>query len=114
MTILLLARAGDVRRLIRDMLTRSEHLVFEATDERGVRAATTHGPIDLVIAEVSPVVDGRAVVGALREDAPDLRAVYVTAWHDHPKLPPLGEEVVVKAPFTREELLRAIRSALSQ
>jgi DNA-binding response OmpR family regulator len=111
-SVLLVVRDGDIRRLIRDMLARSEYTVLEAAGEQDALAATADGEIRLLIAEVSPVVDGPALVGSVRERTGDMPALYVTAWHDHPQLPPLGDDRVLKAPFTRDELLGAIGSAV--
>ena len=107
-TILVLVSDADVRELIRHILVRSEHRVLIAADEAHASRLARSGEIDVLLVEVAPAVDGRSIAERIRAAAPGLPVLFVTGWFDHPHFAGLEDEPIVKAPFSRKELARAI------
>jgi DNA-binding response OmpR family regulator len=111
-TILVVALDRDVRDLIRNLLERSDREVLIAADESEALDLAGSAEIDLLLTEVAPYLDGRSLAKRLRARVPGLRVLFVTGWFDHPDFAELQEEAVVKEPFSREQLIRAIDAVL--
>jgi DNA-binding response OmpR family regulator len=112
-TTLAVVLDDDLRDLIRSMLERSDHQVISAADEAEAVNHASSTQIDVVLIEVAPSMDGRSVAAALRVQTPGLPVVYISCWFDHPDFVGLKGESILKAPFSREELARAIDAAVA-
>jgi two-component system cell cycle sensor histidine kinase/response regulator CckA len=111
-TILVVVLDEDVRDLIRNLLERSERDVLIAAGEDEAFDLARSAEIDLLLTEVAPSLDGRSLAERLRASVPGLRVLYVTGWFDHPDFAELQEEALVKEPFSRDQLIRAIDAVL--
>jgi two-component system, cell cycle sensor histidine kinase and response regulator CckA len=107
-----------VRQAEERILVEAGYEVYPAPN--GVAAlclvAALDTPIDLVITDLMmPEMGGRAVVGRLREDWPNLRALLVSGYEaadeaDSATLPPATG--FLQKPFTADALLQAVRALL--
>ncbi len=75
--------------------------------------------IDLVITDlVMPEMSGRALATMLQRQAPHIRRIAITGYaldkHDKEALREVGFDSLVRKPFERSQLARAIRQALSE
>jgi two-component system cell cycle sensor histidine kinase/response regulator CckA len=111
-TILIVVLDEDVRDLIRNLLERSQRDVVIAADEDEAVELARSAQIDLLLTEVAPSLDGRSLAERLRASVPELPVLYVTGWFDHPDFAELQEETLVKEPFSRDQLIRAIDAVL--
>jgi CheY-like chemotaxis protein len=114
-TVLVMDESVDIRELMRlalaDMGVRV--VVAESGAEALAVAAGIH--VDLLIADVVlPDSDGLALAATLRDMRPELRAIFVSAWFDHPMFPDLTGEVVLSKPFRLEEFRAAVENALPE
>jgi len=106
--ILVVVRDEDVRGLIGLMLSAFDVLV--AADEDEALAIASSVEVDLLLTELglptdeeARSVDGRSLAGRLGSPA-----LYITSWFDHPDFIRLDGERIVKEPFSRDDLMRAI------
>jgi CheY-like chemotaxis protein len=102
-----------MRKLLRDILTRSELECIEAADgESGLRLAATHPVSTAVVSLQLSGMDGLELAWRLHSERPALCIVglsdYAELW-DADGLRGLGIRRVLSAPFGPGELLRAIR-----
>jgi DNA-binding response OmpR family regulator len=111
-TILAVVLDDDLRDLIRRMLERSDHHVILAADEAEALDRASSAPIDVLLIEVAPSMDGRSVAAALRVHTPGLPVVYISGWFDHPDFAGMKGGSILKEPFSRQELTRAIDAVL--
>jgi CheY-like chemotaxis protein len=112
-TVLVMDESGDIRELIRLALadTGVRIVVTESCAEALAVAGGIH--VDLLIADVVlPDSDGLALAAMLRDMRPELRAIFVSVWFDHPMFPDLTGEVVLSKPFGLEEFRSAVEDAL--
>jgi len=114
-TVLVMDESGDIRELIRLALadTGVRIVVAESCAEALAVAAGVH--VDLLIADVVlPDSEGLALAAMLRDTRPELRAIFVSVWYDHPMFPDLTGEVVLSKPFRLEEFRSAVENALPE
>ena len=113
MTILAVVLDDDLRDLIRSMLERSDHQVIFAADEAEAVDRASSAQIDVLLIEVAR----RWTVARLRRRSAcrrrDCRSSTSACWFDHPDFVGLRGESVLKAPFSRDELARAIDAAVA-
>ncbi len=112
LTILVVVLDEDVRALIREMLKRSDWDVLVAAHAAEAMDVASSAEIDLLLTEVAPSVDGRFIADLLRVRTPGLPVLYITGWFDHPDFAQLKGETVMREPFSRDELTRAIDAVL--
>jgi CheY-like chemotaxis protein len=107
-TILVVLDDPDERELIRRMLGQlGWRIVFALTEDDALTVAADGG-IDVLLTEVGPQLDGRRLSRTL-----GVRTLLISALVRHPELDALDGTVVVKKPFTRKSLVRAIGAALA-
>ena len=112
MTILVVVLDEDVRGLISEILSQSSRNVVSAGDKAYALDVAHSTEIDLLLVELAPWADGRSLAERLRARMPALPVLYVTGWFDHPSFMPQDGEMVLKEPFSRDQLLRAIDDVL--
>lgn len=112
MTILAVMHDDDLRDLIGRMIERSDHEGVLVADEAEALDRAIATQVDVLLIEVSPSMDGRAVVETLRGRTAGLRVVYVSGWFDHPDFIGLEGGSILKEPFSRVELMDAIEAVV--
>jgi CheY-like chemotaxis protein len=116
--ILLVEDEGAVRAAARRILSTNGYRVFETaspTDAIGL-AADTSRKIDLILTDVvMPEMSGMDLVVRLHAARPDVPVLYMSGYPQdviaHQGLI-TGAVRLLEKPFTRKELLRAVREAL--
>lgn len=108
MTILVVVLDDDLRALIRHMLGSPGWEVLVAANAKEALDAACAAELDLLVAEVAPSIQGQSIAERLRARAPHLAVLYITG---HPNFRELAGEVVLKTPFSRDQLTRAIAAA---
>ncbi|HEX6751481.1 MAG TPA: PAS domain S-box protein [Longimicrobium sp.] len=119
-TVLLAEDEVTVRRLAVRVLRRGGYTVLAAADgEEAMRLAAGHpGRIDLLVTDVvMPRLGGRGLAQRLREARPGVPVLYISGYNEeavehHGVLDP-GTAFLGK-PFTAEQLLTAVASALGE
>jgi CheY-like chemotaxis protein len=115
--ILLVDDNGHVREITAMLLRDRGYNVIEASNGNAALAALDANPaIDLLIVDFTmPGMSGVDLLEQARIKRPEIRAVFITGYVDHTRL---GEkfagEVVVRKPFTMDQLAPAVRAALGQ
>jgi CheY-like chemotaxis protein len=116
--ILLIEDDGPVRRLAELFLTQAGYSVT-AFDEAATAmrlSASQIAEFDLLLTDmVMPGMSGPDIAGQLRQLRPQLKVVYVSGYTDHPWFyqgPLPHRTTFLQKPFTRDELLVKIESAL--
>lgn len=118
-TILLAEDQPEVAVLVQRSLTRRGYQVLASSNgEEALRLAKRHsGPIDLLLADVvMPGMSGPELAARLREMRPGLRVLFMSGYPDTDLLNhgfPQSKTDLVPKPFTPEELVRRVHSALS-
>jgi CheY-like chemotaxis protein len=111
--ILLVEDEEGVRRITARILTESGYTVLSAAHPREALAILGEGPVDLVLTDVvMPGMSGGMLVARMREDAPRLRAVFMSGYTDRPDALPRDADFIAK-PFTRQALLERVAQALA-
>ena len=117
-TVLLVEDGDDLRAVADRILTAAGYTVLTAADGPGaLTAAAAHeGPIDLLLTDlVMPVMTGDEVAARVRRLRPDI-AVLLMSGYAEPVLGPdgavLAVDPVLNKPFTRAQLLHAVRDVL--
>jgi two-component system, cell cycle sensor histidine kinase and response regulator CckA len=117
-TVLVAEDEEGVRELIRKVLTEFGYTVLTARHGRdALLLATGRGDtVDLLVTDVvMPEMSGRELVETLRDRQPDLRVLYISGYTDDEILRRgiSGSETgFMRKPFSSEELVRRVRSAL--
>jgi DNA-binding NtrC family response regulator len=109
LTLLVVVPDDDLRALIGHMLGSSGSDVLVAANAGEALAVAGSAALDLLVAEVAPSFHGRSIAETLRERAPGLAVLYITG---HVDFRELADEVVLKTPFSRDQLARAIAAAV--
>lgn len=113
LTILLLEDAADIRELIRLMLEApGRHILTPANRAEALELARSTTIDLLVIDIVLPGLDGQKIATELGALQPGVRILYISGWYDHPEFPKLLREGVLRKPFSRETLNKAIAEVL--
>src|SRR5439155_420248 len=117
-TILLAEDAEVLRRLMREILSRSGYtLLIASTGEEALRLSREHpGPIHLLVTDmVMPQMGGRELVSRLGPQRPETKVLYMSGYTEdaiatHGVLDP-GSAFLEK-PFSPEALARKVREVL--
>ena len=117
--ILIIDDEEHIRRLLRNMLEREGHVIVDTPNgEEGMRIYREE-PADLIITDLfMPGKDGLGTIVALREDTPDAKIIVISGGGRTRNLDvlsaakALGALCTIAKPFTREEILDAVRNAL--
>jgi signal transduction histidine kinase len=118
-TLLVVEDEGAVRELVRTALTRAGYRVLAARDgeEALTRAAAHAGRIDLLLTDVvMPGLNGRELALRFRQARPDARVLFMSGFASDVIAADgglLGDSELLMKPFTPDELLSSVRSALS-
>jgi CheY-like chemotaxis protein len=115
--ILLVDDSGELREIIALLLRDRGYNVIEASSGSAALGALDANPaIDLLIADFAmPGMSGIELLERARAKRPQIRALFITGYVD--RTWPGGkfvDEVVVKKPFTTDQLATAVRKALGQ
>jgi CheY-like chemotaxis protein len=107
----------DVREITALFLRDSGYNVTEASSGSAALGLLDANPtIELLIADFAmPGMSGTELLERIRFSRPEISALFITGYAD---LPQLGgqviNEIVLKNPFTMEQLALAVRTALGQ
>ncbi|MFA6166643.1 MAG: ATP-binding protein [Gemmatimonadaceae bacterium] len=118
-TLLVVEDEGAVRELVRAALTRAGYRVLAARDgeEALTRAAAHAGRIDLLLTDVvMPGLNGRELALRFREARPEARVLFMSGFASDVIAEDgglSGDSELLMKPFTPDELLSRVRSALS-
>lgn len=113
-TILLVEDETSIRTLIRAALVSAGYSVFVAADgEEGVRLFDEHGSrIDLLVTDMRmPRLGGLDLIDLLRQRRKTLKVLCITGY-PVPGAEGRQDDILYK-PFTREELLKAVKKQLT-
>ncbi len=110
--ILVVEDRAELRALVREALVDAGYHVSVAADGVEALALAAGDRIDLVVSDVvMPRMGGRALIEALREKRPELRALFVSGYPAD--LASFGDgDRLLRKPFRAEDLRRAVREAL--
>lgn len=119
-TVLLVEDEEPMRALTRLCLTTAGYTVLDAPNgEAAIQTVSRHeGPIHLLLTDVvMPGVSGRLLAENLRLLRPEMRLLYMSGYTadliaDHGVLQ--SNEALIEKPFTREALLRKVRTVLDE
>jgi CheY-like chemotaxis protein len=115
--LLLVDDNDDVREITALLLRDSGYHVIEAASGNAALAALDGSPaIDLLIVDFAmPGMSGIELLEQARSKRPAIRAVFITGYVDHTWLKgKFATEIVVRKPFSMEQLASAVRKALGQ
>ena len=115
--LLLVDDNDDVREVTALLLRDSGYGVIEASSGVAALSALDANPaIGVMIVDFSmPGMSGIELLERVRAKRPEIRAVFITGYVDHTWLNgKLGDEIVVKKPFTMDQLAPAVRKALGE
>jgi two-component system cell cycle sensor histidine kinase/response regulator CckA len=115
-TVLLVEDEDALRNLARDLLLAGGYKVLEASDANSAIKLVQNdsAPIDLMVTDVvMPGMNGCALAVHLASIRPDMKVIFMSGYTGltHPELLTSGAPFLAK-PFTRESLLRIVRSVL--
>lgn len=114
--ILVIDDEPPIRRLLRTGLGTQDYAVVEAADGAAALAALVAGGLDLVILDLGlPDIGGHALLATIRERWPDLPVLVLSSRDDERgkvEALDLGADDYVTKPFSMNELLARIRTAL--
>ncbi len=118
-SILIIDDADPVRDILRKLLERVGHTVFEATDGKSALRMYAGNPTDLVITDIyMPEMDGIEFLIRVREAFPEARVIalsggsYIGKQEVLRDAAQLGAVGVLEKPFSVEECLELVRKAL--
>lgn len=111
--VLIVDDEPSVRMVARLMLERTGHAVEEAGDAAGAVSRIESGPLPaVVLLDVTlPDRPGTDLVSELRRLAPDVRIV-LTSGLPEDAVPNHGADSYLHKPFTKEQLVTAVRGLL--
>jgi signal transduction histidine kinase/CheY-like chemotaxis protein len=117
--ILVIEDEGPVRQLVQSLLTNAGYTVLALDD--AVRALSLSesdmSDVDLLLTDVvMPGMSGPDVAAQLVQVRPDLKVLYVSGYTEHPSITEgqLPDRTTwLQKPFTRDELLSKVRTALN-
>jgi CheY-like chemotaxis protein len=115
--LLLVDDNDDVREVTALLLRDSGYGVIEASSGVAALSALDANPeIGVMIVDFSmPGMSGIELLERVRAKRPEIRAVSITGYVDPTWLNgKLGDEIVVKKPFTMDQLAPAVRKALGE
>jgi CheY-like chemotaxis protein len=118
-TILLVEDNPAILRLTREALERLGYTVLSADGGiAALEAEQSHtGPIDLLVSDVvMPAIGGIELAEILRGGRPDLKVMFMSGYPAGSAMQPLpipAGSLLLRKPFSYEELARAVRASLS-
>jgi CheY-like chemotaxis protein len=115
--ILLVDDNDDVREVTALFLRDSGYNILEASSGSTALDVLDANPgIDLLIVDFAmPSMSGMEVLERARAKRSEIRAVFITGYADQPRLSGKFEnELVIRKPFTEEQLVLVVRSALGR
>ena len=117
--ILLIDDNGDTRGMLSLMLSVEGYRVTAVADSASAFNILQSEEFDLVLTDIlMPDIDGLELIRRIRKDYPDLKIVAMSAGgrigpEEYLKIATrLGAVAVLRKPFTQQEMLASIRSAL--
>ncbi len=118
-SILIIDDEDPIREILRRLLKRAGHTVYEAADGKTALRMFAGNPTDLVIADIfMPEMDGIEFLIRLREAFPEARVIAVSGGGFIGKeevlrdAAQLGAVGMLKKPFSVEECLEVVQRAL--
>jgi CheY-like chemotaxis protein len=117
MNILLVDDDDDVREITALLLRDSGHNVLEASSgNAALDLLDANNAIDLLVVDFAmPKMSGTELIERVRTTHPELRAMLITGYDDHPQINKMiADEMVIRKPFTADQLVFAVRKALGQ
>jgi CheY-like chemotaxis protein len=114
---LLVDDSGELREIVALLLRDRGYNVIEASSGSAALGALDVNPaIDLLIADFAmPGMSGIELLERARAKRPEIRALFITGYVDRTwSGGKFAHEVVVKKPFTTDQLAAAVRKALGQ
>jgi CheY-like chemotaxis protein len=115
--ILLVDDSGELREIVALLLRDHGYNVIEASSGSAALGALDANPaIDLLIADFAmPGMSGIELLERARAKRPEIRALFITGYVDRTwSGGKFADEVVLKKPFTTDQLAAAVRKALGQ
>jgi CheY-like chemotaxis protein len=115
--ILLVDDNDDVREITALLLRDTGYHVIEASSGRAALAALDANPaIDLLIVDFAmPGMSGIDLLERARTRRPEIKVVFITGYIDLAQFgAKFANEIVVKKPFTMDQLAPAVRKALGE
>jgi CheY-like chemotaxis protein len=117
--VMVLTAVDVLRESLNGMLAGAGHEVVVPRDTDAALTAYRENPADVVLLDAFALdhLDGREFIRQLRVESPDARIVILAPRPSYRAADPLaaaeglGATGVVRMPFTRDELLRAVREA---
>jgi two-component system chemotaxis response regulator CheY len=117
MRVMVVTRIPAVRTMLRGIVTSAGHEVLEPAHAGAALEVQRETPADVVIMDPFALteMDGQELIRQLRRDYPDLRIVVLAPKPTYRSADPsatarqLGASHIVRTPFSREDLLRALR-----
>jgi nitrogen-specific signal transduction histidine kinase/CheY-like chemotaxis protein len=117
--ILVIEDEGAVRQLVESLLTNAGYRVLALDDAgRALKLSKSEiSEVDLLVTDmVMPGMSGPDVAAQLAQLQPELKVLYVSGYTEHPSITEgqLPDRTTwLQKPFTRDELLSKVRSALN-
>ena len=115
--ILLVDDYGDLREITALGLRDSGYNVIEASSgSAALDVLDANRSIDLLIVDFAmPGMSGIDLLDQARAKRPEIKVVFITGYVDHARFgAKFANEIVVKKPFTMDQLAPALRKALGQ
>jgi CheY-like chemotaxis protein len=117
MRVMVVTRIPAVRRMLAGILSAAGHEVLEPAHAEAALEVHQQNPADVVIMDPFSLteMDGQELIRVLRRDYPDLRIVVLAPKPSYRSADPsatarqLGASVIVRTPFSREDILRALK-----
>ena len=117
--ILIIEDDDQIRKMLRQMLERAGYEVFDASNGKDGSRAYRENPADLIITDIfMPEMDGLETILELRRDFPVLKIIAISggarggSFDFLPIAESFGAAKILKKPFTREEILSAVKEVL--
>jgi CheY-like chemotaxis protein len=113
--ILLVDDNDDVREITALLLRDYGFFVIEASSGlAALHRLETHEAIDLLLVDlVMPEMSGTELLQRVRAKRPDIRTALITGYAGRTRInEKCGEENLIKKPYTAEQLVAGVRSAL--
>lgn len=115
--ILLVEDNADVREITALLLRDFGYDVVETASGTAALAALDVDPaIELLIVDFAmPEMSGSKLLELARAQRPGIKGVFLTGYADNPQFrEEFADEIVVKKPFTTDQLVLAVRTALGK
>jgi PAS domain S-box-containing protein len=110
--VLVVEDRPELRELLRSALADAGYRMVVAADGLEALALDVRDRVDVVVTDVvMPRMGGVALVAALREKRPELRALYVSG-HPTDVVRPRAHDRVLRKPFLIQDLQRTLRDVL--